>query len=266
MTASVKIAIIGLGETSASIANGLKLAGANIVGFDSVKPKYPPIPLADTLAVAVADADLVVSLNSPMASVKIAEETASHLKPGAVFADLNTSTPSLKRKLASVLPVGSFADVAIMGSARELAERVPMLVSGEGAENFIELMALFGLNLEYVSNQPGEAAARKLLKSILDKGMAALLSDTLWAAKAMGLEDWAIAEITRELSSANEGTVQRLINETGKNPKRGSVEMGDVVEMLAEAGYESTMANGISLTLSHIMHGRKIPFANLSED
>ncbi|MEY2945606.1 MAG: hypothetical protein RL243_358 [Actinomycetota bacterium] len=57
-----------------------------------------------------------------------------------------------------------------------------------------------------------------------------------------------------------------MINETGKNPKRGSVEMGDVVEMLAEAGYESTMANGISLTLSHIMHGRKIPFANLSED
>jgi hypothetical protein len=36
--------------------------------------------------------------------------------------------------------------------------------------------------------------------------------------------------------------------------------------VLAEAGYESTTLNGIGLTLSHVMHGRKIPFADLSHD
>jgi hypothetical protein len=38
--------------------------------------------------------------------------------------------------------------------------------------------------------------------------------------------------------------------------------LGDVVEMLSDANYESTMLNGIAATLSKTMHGKKIPFAN----
>jgi len=45
-----------------------------------------------------------------------------------------------------------------------------------------------------------------------------------------------------------------------------SVEMTDIVEMLAAANYDSTLVNGVGLTFSHVMHGRKVPFADLSED
>ena len=265
MSNPVKVAVLGLGELALQLANGLKNAGADVIGFDSSKPKYSPIPVADTLAAAVAEADLVLSLNSSTASLRMAEIASSHLKPGAVFADLNTSTPSLKRKLAEILPEGSFVDAALMGSVGEVTD-LPIAVSGPGAAEFIKRLSGLGLKLDFVSEVPGEAAARKLVWNLLERGMATLMTDTLWAAKSMGMEDWAIEAIKAEFNASTEQTVQEYLNETGRNPKRGSVEMGDVAEMLAEFGYESTKVNGIALTLSHVMHGRRIPFADLSGD
>jgi L-threonate 2-dehydrogenase len=266
MSNPVKVAVLGLGEVALQLANGLKNAGAEVIGYDSNKPKYSPIPLAESAAAAVADADIVLSLNSPTASLRTAETSATHLKSGAVFADLNTATPGLKKKLAELVPAGTFVDAAILKASPEGVSGVTLAVSGPGANRFIELLGGYGLNLEFVSEVPGDAAARKLVWSILERGTAALIADTLWAAKSMGQEAWAIEAIKAEFNSSSEQTVQAYLDETGKNPKRGSVEMGDVVEMLAEFGYESTTVNGIALTLSHVMHGRKIPFADLSDD
>ena len=262
----MKIAVIGLGEAGGAIAAGLAAAGANVIGYDPVAPKNPSVPLAESAEAAVANADVVFSLNSSTVALRVAQGVAQALKPGAIYADLNTGTPSLKRNLAAALPQGCFVDVAVMKPVPGLAEKVPCGIAGPSAKKFEELMAPLGMNLEYVSEEPGDAAARKLIRSIVAKGMAALIIDTLWAAKSMGMEDWAIAEIKNEFDTNSSATVQRYLDGTAKHAKRRSVEMTDVVEMLADAKYDSTMVNGTSLTLSHVMHGRKIPFANTSED
>lgn len=265
MTASVKIAILGLGETALEFAYALKQAGADVSGYDATKPKHPPIPVAESAEIAVADADVVLSINSSAGSIRVAESVANALKSGAVYADLNSGTPSLKRKLAEVLPADSFVDAAVMPAPQAAGQQWRLSVSGAGAERFIEAMAGYGMGLEFVSQQAGDATARRLLRDLMDKGIASVLADTLWAAKALGLEDWAIEEIKNEFSASNEVTVQSYLDETGKNPKRRSVEVGDLSEVLAEAGYESTMLNGMGLTFSHIMHGRRIPFADLDD-
>lgn len=254
----MKIAVIGLGDVSGQLAHSLKSAGADVIGFDQVKPKYAPVPLAQTLEGAVSGADIVLTLTSTLASIRNAEAAAKALKPGAIYADLNATTPSLKRKLAQILPVGSFADVAVMPNA--------LAASGEAAARLVEALKSYGLEIDFVSVVAGEASARKLLRMTLDAGLASVLADTLWAAKSLGLEDWAIGEIKNEFANSSSQTAQQYLDETGKHAKRRSVEMGDVVEMLAEAGYDSTMVNGISLTMSHIMHGRRVPFADLSGD
>jgi L-threonate 2-dehydrogenase len=265
MTASVKIALIGLGETSIVLAHRLKNAGADVIGFDQVKPRLLPIPIAESAEGAVADADVVLALSSSSQSLRTAESLAGTLKPGAIYADLNTGTPNLKRKLAELLPAGSFVDAAVMRPVQELTAEVRIDASGAGAAQFLQLLAPYDLTLEYVSDVPGEATARRLMRDLMDKGFASVMADTLWAAKALGFEDWAIAEIKSHFNESDAETVQEYLNETGKNPKRRSVEVGDISEVLAEAGYESTMLNGMGLTFSHIMHGRKIPFADLSE-
>lgn len=261
MSKAIRIGVIGLGEAGSLIAGGLKAAGAEVIGYDPANPANPPVPVAGTVAEAVAGADLVISINSSTASKKVAEQVAPLLEPGTIFADLNTGTPALKRALAASLPEGVFVDVAIMKPVPGLAEKVPMGVSGPAAQRFIDLLQPFGMNLEYVSAVPGEAAARKLLRSILAKGMAAVLIDCLWAAESMGLQDWAYEEILREFESSSAETAKRYISGTAQHVKRRQIEMMDVNEMLAEVGYQSTMVDGVALTYSRILHSKKIPFS-----
>lgn len=258
---SVRIGIIGLGEAGSLIAAGLQAAGAEVTGFDPVVPANPAVPLAPDAAAAVNGADIVISINSSTAARKVAEQVAPLLADGAVYADLNTGTPALKKSLAALFPDGVFADVAIMKPVPGLAEKVPMGVAGPGARRFVDLLEPLGMNLEYVSDVAGEAAARKLLRSILAKGMAAVLIDTLWAAERMGLQDWAYEEILREFDSTSAETAKRYITGTAQHVKRRQIEMMDVTEMLGEVGYQSTMVDGVALTYSRILHSTKIPFS-----
>jgi putative dehydrogenase len=266
MSNSVKIAFLGLGEDSCLLAAGLAATGAQVLGYDSGKVKRPPVQLAESIEAAVADADVVLSLNSSLIAIRTAEAAARAMKPGAIYVDLNTGNPEMKMKLAALFPAATFVDAAPMKPIGEHAEKTPLIVSGEGANALQSILVPLGMNLDVVSENAGDAAARRLLFSLFTEGLTATIADTLWAAKSMGLENWAFDAIRSALESANASTVQSYIDETGKFPKRHSVAMADIAETLASSGYESTMVNGIGLTFSHIMHGRKIPFADLTED
>ena len=257
----MKLTILGLGEAGSLIAKGLADQGVEVVAFDPAKPKTPVVPLIDSAEQAVAEADVVFSLNSSTVALKIAEQVSQCLKPGAIYCDLNTGTPSLKVRLSELMPEGSFVDVAVMKPVPGLAERVPLAVAGSGAKKFLELFGSLDMDISYVSDIAGEAAARKLLRSVLAKGMASVLIDFIWAAKSMGLEEWALEEAKQEFDSSNAATAQRYLSGTQQHAKRRTVEMSDVTEMLVEAGYESTMVHSILATLSQVMHGKKIPYS-----
>lgn len=261
MSSATRVAVIGLGEAGGLIAGGLSAAGADVIGFDVALPSAAPVPVADSVAAAVTGAEVVISINSSIVSRKVAQQVAPHLAPGTVFADLNTGTPRLKKALAQLFSDGMFADVAIMKPVPGLAEKVPMGVAGTGAKRFIELLRPFEMDLEYVSEIPGDAAARKLLRSILAKGMAAVLIDCLWAAESMGLQDWAYDEILRDFESSSAETAKRYLSGTAQHVKRRQIEMMDVTEMLTDAGYQPTMVDGVALTYSRILHSKKIPFS-----
>ena len=265
MSEKLKVAVIGLGEAGLLIAADLMQRGADVIGYDPAKPKYSPVPLAASAEAAVAEADVVISLNSATASIGFATRLAAHLNPGALYCDLNSGTPSLKKRLSQLVPEGSFVDVALMKPAPGLAEKVPMSIAGPGAKRFIELFEGFGLDLTYVSDVAGDAAARELLSSLLTKGMAAVAIDYLWAAKALGLEDWALEELKNEFDSSSSSTALRYLADTQRNAKRRQVEMADISEILSGSGYESTMVHGIEATLTLIVHSKKVPFAQIDD-
>jgi 3-hydroxyisobutyrate dehydrogenase-like beta-hydroxyacid dehydrogenase len=256
----MKLTILGLGEASSLIAKGLADQGVEVVAFDPAKPKNPVVPLIDSAEEAVADADVVFSLNSANMALKLAQQVAGSLKPGALYCDLNTGTPSLKRRLNQ--EVANFVDLAVMKPVTGLGEKVSLSVSGPGAKKFMELFGTLDMNLKFVSETAGEAAARKLLSSILTEGMTAVSIDFIWAAKQMGLENWAIEELKREFDSSSAATARGYLIETQQNAKRKTIEMTDVTEMLVEVGYQSTMVHNILATLSQLMHGKKIPFSD----
>lgn len=256
------VAVIGLGEEGSLLASGLQAAGFSVVGFDIPQPDAPVVPLASSIEDAVTGADIVLSLNSPVAALRVAEQAAAHLSPGAIYADVNTTTPGMKKKLADLFPAGAFVDVAILGSLSDEGLSANLGAAGAGAKNFCDKLGSALLQLQYVSDQPGDAAARKLMLSFLTKAVTGAVIDTLWAAESLGVEEWTWDAIKHQFDSLDADALQKLLSETAKNFKRNQVELMDVVEMLNEAGYESTLAAPIQFNYGRIMHNKQIPFAD----
>jgi putative dehydrogenase len=79
--------------------------------------------------------------------------------------------------------------------------------------------------------------------------MAGVIIDCLWAAESMGLQNWAYQEILDKFDSSSAEKAKRYLSGTVQHVKRRQIEMMDVVEMLNEAGYESTMIAPIEIQL-----------------
>ena len=99
---SAVIAVLGLGEAGSLLAGDLAAAGAAVRGYDPKVPAPAGVTGTGSDAEAVAGADLVLSVNSASDAVAALEASLATLRPGAVWADLNTAAPSVKQRLAAV--------------------------------------------------------------------------------------------------------------------------------------------------------------------
>lgn len=110
-----KLAIVGLGLIGSSIAHAArrgKLA-AEVVGFDAsadVRQRAAKIGfcdrIADDIAAAVTDADLVI-LSTPVGAYKnVGEAIAPHLAPGAIVSDVGSVKGAVIRDIGPLIPPG----------------------------------------------------------------------------------------------------------------------------------------------------------------
>jgi hypothetical protein len=117
-----------------------------------------------------------------------------------------------------------------------------------------------------VSDESKDAEARRLLSFMLNQGIAAVLTDYLWAAKSLGMQDWAFDEAKRELDTLNAESAKEIVSATQKQAKLLTVELSNLTELLVTAGYESTTVHGMLATFSQVMHSKRIPFAELNKN
>lgn len=239
------VALLGLGEAGSAFARDLVAAGVPTAGWDPAPGRsVPGLRYARDTVDAVAEAELVLSLNSASVAVSVAESVAPSLSRGCLFADLNTASVQAKREVAGVVrSVGaSFADVALLSPVPGRGIRTPSLVSGDGAERYAGMLRSFGAQVEVVGADPGAAAARKLLRSVFMKGLAASLLESLAAAEAAGCAGWLRADIAATLRDADESLVDRLVEGTTRHAVRRIAEMEAAAELLRELGIEPHIA------------------------
>jgi L-threonate 2-dehydrogenase len=260
MTERVRVCVIGLGEVGASVASRLQAADLDVVAFDWQPPTASGIPLVPTIADAVAGAALVLSAGPLSRSLSVATEVAPLLEPGAVFADLSAGSPDHKKRLAALFPEGAFADLAATTGVGE-AGNAALAASGTGARALVDLFTDWGLAAEFVSDTAGDAAARTLLRAHLDNGLAGVLADYLWAAKALGAERWAFEEVCDIFQEATNETARAYLADAANNVKRRQIEMMDIQEMFTSVAYESTTIMAAEMTYSEILHSKPVPFA-----
>jgi 3-hydroxyisobutyrate dehydrogenase-like beta-hydroxyacid dehydrogenase len=242
---SLVIAVLGLGEAGSVIARDLLSAGAQVRGYDPAVPAGPGLTDTRSEAEAARGADLVLSVNSAKAAVDAFRAGLPGVRPGAVWADLNTAAPGIKRELADLAEARGvpFADVAMMAPVPGRGLRVPMLASGDAAGRYADLLGPLGAEIEVLAGPAGLAASKKLLRSVFYKGMAAAIAEALEAARAAGQEQWLREHIAAELTAADARSVERIIDGTVRHAVRRAAEMQAAADMLTELGVEPVMAD-----------------------
>lgn len=238
------VAIIGLGEAGALYAAAAVRMEWRVTGYDPMDVPTPEgVERATSLIQAVEAADAVLGLTGAKASVAVAAEAATALKPGACYADMNASSGALKQEISAALE-GShalLADVSVVGSVPKFGARTPLIVSGPGSDAAAQLFDALGAPVDNIGGAAGEASTRKLVRSGFMKGLAALIVETVETGKAAGLEDWTRAQIADQLVGG-EQTLDRLYDGTYKHAARRAREMQAAADLITEVGLVPLMA------------------------
>ncbi|MDD7941219.1 DUF1932 domain-containing protein [Actinomycetospora lutea] len=250
----MRIALLGLGEAGAAIARDLVAAGADVRGHDPAVPGVDGVEHRVDEADAVRDAELVLSANSSHDAVAALTNARPGLRPGTLWADLNTASPGTKQALVAATDV-PVVDVALMSPVPGKGLRTPMLVSGDGAERYAEVMGALGAAVTVLPGPAGAAISRKLLRSVFYKGLAAAVVEALAGAEAAGCADWLAADVSAELAGFDEHAIDRLVDGTHRHARRRADEMAAAAEQLRELGVEPRTATAAHDLLAALRDG-----------
>ncbi|HLH70505.1 MAG TPA: DUF1932 domain-containing protein [Candidatus Dormibacteraeota bacterium] len=254
------IAVLGLGEAGSRLCRDLHQSGARVRGWDPApRGDVSGLPVVESPQAAADGADLVLSVNAASAALRAASSVLPVLRPGCVFADLNTAAPDRKGEVGRLVEGhdAAFADVALLGPVPRAGIRTPCLASGSGASRFADLMRPYGMPVEVLDGPAGLASARKLLRSVFMKGMAAAVIEALEAARAHGCWEWLEGEIAREFEGADAALVGRLVEGSRAHARRRVEEMEAAAEMVRQAGVTPLVAEAAVERLRALLDGRR---------
>ena len=255
-----KLGFIGFGEAGPAIASGLHDDGvSDITAYDILQanPETAPaiearaeaagVRLAASHADAVRDRDIVISTVTCADAVKAAEQAAEHMGAGQTYLDVNSVSPVTKAKVQAVIEASgaTFVEASIMSPIQPNRHKSPMLFAGPAAPALIAQLAPFGLNAEDLGPEFGRAAATKMFRSIVFKGMEAILQECVVAADRYGVAEKVLASIGANYPELDwEKLASYFVGRSVMHGVRRAHEMEEVAETLRDIGIEPFMADG----------------------
>ena len=251
----MKIAVFGLGEAGALISVDLVAAGVVVSGYDPAEVITPPgVERVAQPAGAVRAADAVIALTQGHESITAIQQALQEIPAQAFYADFSSNSPGNKQRLAEIAAQRGlqFADIALLGTVPGKGLRTPALASGSGASRFVDTFAALGMPVSKVSDQAGDAAMRKLLRSVMMKGLAGCVIEAMRAAEKAGCAEWLWGNLADEITRADERLLSRLVRGSGPHAVRRLHEMEASLAMLQELGVEPLMTRGTVENLRHI--------------
>ena len=196
-------------------------------------------------AVLAHEADLVVSAVTASQAVTVAEACAPGLRKGAFFLDFNSASPGAKQRAAQWIDGagGRYVEGAVMTSVPPHRMRVPLLLGGPHAHDLLPLLEGLGFAPKLASDRVGVASAVKMCRSVMIKGMEALVIESFTAARAYGVEDAVLASLAETFPGIDwerQGTYffQRVI----EHGRRRAEEMREVAVTVADTGLDPIAA------------------------
>jgi 3-hydroxyisobutyrate dehydrogenase-like beta-hydroxyacid dehydrogenase len=252
------IGLIGYGEVGRILAEDLRQQNFSVTAYDLKlgnklggalrdHASAHGVALAAGHADLAAQADLIVSAVTASQAVAVAQACAPAMKPGGWFLDFNSASPGAKRRAAALIDGrgGRYVEAAVMTSIPPYRIKVPLLLGGAGAAELAPLLMGLGFDAKQASEKLGVASAVKMCRSVMIKGLEAMVIESFTTARAYGVEDAVLASLAETFPGINwekQGTYffQRVI----EHGRRRAEEVREVAETVREIGLTPWSAQG----------------------
>jgi 3-hydroxyisobutyrate dehydrogenase-like beta-hydroxyacid dehydrogenase len=253
-----RIAFIGFGEAGQAIAAGLHDAGAaRMTAWDILFPQSATgdklrraadasgVHCAASAADAVQEAELIVSAVTAASSVEAAESVKAHLRGKPFFLDINSVSPGRKQDSARLLGTAArYIDVAVLAPIYPSRHQTPLLIAGPDSQAVAPTLSALGMRASIAGAEIGAAAAIKMVRSVMIKGIEALTLECFLAAARAGV----IEEVAVSMRNNYPGldwakVVPYNLERMAVHGERRAAEMEEVAETLRELGVEPLMTN-----------------------
>jgi 3-hydroxyisobutyrate dehydrogenase-like beta-hydroxyacid dehydrogenase len=249
------ICFIGFGEAGQAIASGLREADLETMSaWDILFPQREGEELrraaerigmrrAGSAAEAARGADTIISAVTAASSVEAARSVKPHLAGQPYFLDINSVSPGRKQDTAKLLGgAARYVDVAVPAPIYPARHQTPMLLAGPHAEAVAPALAAIGMRVSVAGAEIGAAAAIKMVRSVMIKGIEALTLECFLAASRAGVID----EVAVSMKNNYPGLdwtkiVPYNLERMASHGERRAAEMEEVADTLRELGLEPLM-------------------------
>jgi 3-hydroxyisobutyrate dehydrogenase-like beta-hydroxyacid dehydrogenase len=253
-----RISVIGFGEAGQAIASGLRESGIErIAAWDILFPveagtklkaagEDMGVRLAASAAEAVSETDMIISAVTAASSYEAAESVAPHLKGNPYYLDINSVSPGRKQTTAALLGGRArYVDVAVIAPIHPKRHRTPLLLSGPNAEAVALLLGELDMQFKIVGPKTGAAAAIKMIRSVMIKGLEALTLECFLAAHRAGIVD----EVAESMKNNYPGidfkeVADYNLERMASHGERRAAEMEESCATLRELGLDPLMTEG----------------------
>jgi 3-hydroxyisobutyrate dehydrogenase-like beta-hydroxyacid dehydrogenase len=264
MKDSVRIALIGYGEVGGILGRALRpLAPASLRVYDRLfddparrqsiwkRADDDGIEPAASAAAATREADVIVCAVTADETHAAAQSVAAAgaMRPGAFYVDVNSASPRTKRACALLIDAagGRYVEMAVMTSVPPQGIRTPMLSGGPHAAAAAPLLAELGFHVEIASDEYGVASAIKMCRSVIVKGMEAIVIESFLTARRYGVEQQVLASLAETFPGLEwEKNADYFFQRVIRHGRRRAEEMREAATTVREAGLEPLMATAIA--------------------
>ena len=252
------IGMVGYGEVGRIFTAGLKQQVGAVSAWDIKFPANPAhreqavqagVQACDSVAALCAQVDLVISAVTASNTLAVAQAAAAHIRPGAVFLDLNSASPGTKQQAAQLIEAAGalYVEAGVMTSVPPYGIRVPMLLGGASAAGLADVLNTWGMDAKAVSDKLGVASAIKMCRSVMIKGLEALVIESYATARAYGVEGHVLPTLAETFPSIDwEKQGAYFFSRVVQHGQRRAEEMREAANTVREAGFEPFMASAIA--------------------
>ena len=247
-----RVGLVGYGEVGQILAEDLRGKGVAVAMYDlklgtdagarmRQHAAEHGVQIASSHGLLAANVDLLISAVTASQAVPAAQACAGSVATGSFFLDFNSTSPSAKIRAAGLVDGagGRYVEGAVMTSVPPYRIRVPLLLGGPHAVALGPGLSALGFDAKLSSQKLGIASATKMCRSVMIKGLEAMVIETLTTARAWGVEDQVLASLQETFPGLRwdeQGSYffRRVI----EHGRRRAEEMLEAAQTVREAGLE----------------------------